>query len=224
MARAARDARDSVRVLARTGDTLVGELLHGQGTFFEWEHYPKGDVYDRRSHCQYYYHAHPASERRGEHGHFHTFVRPAGMPKGVKPAPLPDHKAPRKPNDALSHLIGISMDRRGVPIRLFTTNRWVTGETWYVARDACRLAARFEIDMAHPSWPVNRWLTAMFRLFRPQIVALLTERDRMIARWQQIHPRRNVHKDRRLEIVSEIAIDVDRQVRAIRRALRRRRA
>ena len=29
---------------------------------------------------------------------------------------------------------------------------------------------RFDIDHAYPSWPVNRWLTAMVRLFRPQMV------------------------------------------------------
>jgi hypothetical protein len=37
------------RVLAKTGDNVVGELLRGTDTFFEWDHYPKGDVYDRDS-------------------------------------------------------------------------------------------------------------------------------------------------------------------------------
>ena len=175
MLEAGREAVDCHRVLAKTGDNLVGELLKSHETFYEWDHYPPGDVYDRESHSQYYYHAHPQEERTGEHGHFHTFLRPKGMPKGVRPAKLPGFEMPKDRNDRLSHLIGVSMDKHGVPIRLFTTNRWVTGEVWYEAPDVCAMLDRFEIDLAPPSWPVNRWLTAMVRLFRPQIEALIHE-------------------------------------------------
>ena len=38
-----------------------------------------------------------------------------------------------KGDDAISHLIAISMDAWGDPIGLFATNRWVTDETWYPA-------------------------------------------------------------------------------------------
>ena len=30
------------RVLGRTGDSVVSELLRGHETFYEWDHYPKG--------------------------------------------------------------------------------------------------------------------------------------------------------------------------------------
>ena len=40
---------------------------------------------------------------------------------------------------------------------------------------------RFCIDHANPSWPTNRWITAMMRLFKPQITALLTHRDAVVA-------------------------------------------
>src|SRR3546814_8384282 len=117
-------------------DNLVGELLKNNGTFYEWDHYPPGDVYDHETHGQYYYHAHAADQRfDGEHGHFHTFVRPKGMPPGVRPAPLPGFAAPADPNDALSHLVAIAMTPGGLPFRLFTVNRWVTGEVWYRAED-----------------------------------------------------------------------------------------
>ena len=129
MAEAGLQVLECYRVLAKSDANVVGEVLHGQDTFYEWDHYPKGDVYDWETHAQYYYHAHPAEERSGEHGHFHCFLRPKGMPPGVKPAALPDTVAPGDPNDALCHLVAISMDRAGFPIRLFTTNRWVTGET-----------------------------------------------------------------------------------------------
>ncbi|HSR70967.1 MAG TPA: hypothetical protein VLL72_01180, partial [Kiloniellales bacterium] len=81
MAEAGRAVVEAHRVLARTGDNVVGELLRDHDTFYEWDHYPPGDVYDRESHAQYYYHAHPPEQRfPGEHGHFHTFLRPKGMP------------------------------------------------------------------------------------------------------------------------------------------------
>jgi len=135
------------RVLARTGDNVVGEILRDQGTFYEWDHFPPGDVYDRQTHSQYYYHAHPVDQRfDGEHGHFHTFMRPKGMPESVKPAPVPGFKPPKDPNDALSHLIAISMTPQGLPFRLFTVNRWVTGEVWYSAGDVASLLERFDID------------------------------------------------------------------------------
>lgn len=126
MVAAGDDVIDCHRVLAKTGDNIVGELIRGVETFYEWDHYPKGDVFDHETHSQFYYHAHPQELRGGEHSHFHTFVRPLGMPAGILPAPLPGLELPKGDNDALSHIIGISMDPQGVPIRLFATNRWVT--------------------------------------------------------------------------------------------------
>ena len=90
MLRAGERVRECYRVLAKTDDNIVGELLKGAGTFYEWNHYPDGDVYDHDNHAQFYYHAHSAEERPGEHGHFHAFLRPKGMPAGVRPAPVPD--------------------------------------------------------------------------------------------------------------------------------------
>ena len=170
------------RVLAKTDDNIVGELLKTEENFFEWDHYPDGDVYDGTSHSQYYYHAHPPEERPGEHGHFHTFLRPDGMPDGILPAPLKDYEPPENPDDALSHLVSISMESRGLPVKLFTTNRWVTDEVWYKAEDVRRFVRLFQIDHAQPSWPVNLWISNLVILFRPQIMELVNQRDACLAR------------------------------------------
>ena len=146
MATAAEEALEIAGLLAKTGDNVVGELIKNAGTFYEWNHYPDGDVYDAETGSQFYYHAHPANLRTGEHGHFHTFLRPAGMPAGIAPARVPDLVPPKEPNDALCHLIGISMDDLGAPICLFTVNRWVTGEYWYDGADILRMLDRFEIS------------------------------------------------------------------------------
>ncbi len=223
MAEAGREVIDCYRVLAKSGDTVVGELLRGEGDFYEWTHYPKGDVYDFESHAQYYYHAHPKAERPGEHGHFHTFLRPKGMPKGIRPAPVVGYAPQADANDALSHLVAISMSHGGQAVQLFTTNRWVTGETWYAARDVIAMLDSFVVDLARPSWPVNRWITAMLRLFRPQIEALLIERDRVVAAWQRRYPKDDVFEDRRLEVAAKVEISAEEQMRRVAAALRRHR-
>jgi hypothetical protein len=220
MAAAADEILECYRVLQKTDDNIVGEVLRGHGTFYEWDHYPPGDVYDHETHSQYYYHTHPVELRGGEHGHFHTFLRPKGMPKGVRPADLPDYEPPKDENDDLSHLVAISMDRAGYPTRLFTTNRWVTGEAWYDAEGVIRMLDRFEIDHARPSWPTNRWVTGMIRLFRPQIAALIHERDQGVARWAAQHPGENVYEDRRFEIASMTEISVEEQIKRVAEALR----
>ena len=212
MAAAGLEAIECHRVLARTGANIVGELLRGVETFYEWNHYPAGDVHDDRSHAQFYYHAHPQGLRGREHGHFHTFMRSRGMPPGTRPAPVPDLALPEDEHDALSHLIGISMDDHGVPIRLFTTNRWVTGEVWYAGEDVRNMLDGFVIDHAQPSWPVNRWIGAMLRLFRPQIESLIDARDAVVAAWRAAYPDRDVFEDRALEVTSVLNIDIDVQV------------
>jgi hypothetical protein len=219
MAAAADELSVVTRVLGRTSDNVVGEILRHQGTFFEWNHYPKGDVYDNLTHSQYFYHAHPGGTRDTEHGHFHTFVRAKGMPAYVKPARRKHATCWPMGDEALSHVIGISMAADGRPLRLFSVNRWVTGETWYRADDVCELIDRFEIDHAQPSWPANRWITAMLRLFWPQVMTLVRARDTTVAAWQRKNPSADVLEDRRLEITSQVDVSIELQSRAVRAAL-----
>jgi hypothetical protein len=209
MLAAGEDILECYRVLRNTNDNIVGEVLRDQGTFYEWNHYPEGDVYDRENGSQYFYHAHPTELREGEHGHFHTFLRKRRMPPDARPVPYDGEVAWPAGDDALSHLIGISMDPKGYPISLFTTNRWVTGETWYAARDVCAMLDLYAIDHARPSWPVNRWITGMLRLFRRDIIALIHERDKTVKAWQEKHPDTDVYEDRLLEITSRRKVSVE---------------
>jgi len=183
------------RLLQKAKSNVVREIL--QFPFYENDHYPKGDVVDLESNSQYYYHAH----REEEHGHFHLFYRQ----KDGKPI----------------HLIAISMDNKGIPIGLFTTNRWVTGESWHDAKEVCEMLSHFQIGLAHPSWLVNRWVTAIVRLFHSQIVALIHLRDKKIEEWKQSHPGIDVFEDRNLEVTSEMAISVEKQLQAVYKSLKK---
>lgn len=206
---------DCMRVLAKSGSNLVAEVLGGH-EFIEWNHYPPSDVLDPESHAQYYFHAHPATDRRDrDYGHFHTFLRAKGMPQEIVPEQVPPITAKELPVEPICHLIAISMTREGLPDRLFTTNRWVAGDTWYAAPDIIKMLDRFVIDLSRPSWPLNRWLTAMLVLFRPQIEQLLRARDKRIAAWQAEHPDVEVYEDRRLEVTSSHKISIEDEVRSM---------
>jgi len=218
MQAAGEELLDIYRVIAKTDDNIVGLLLKQSDTFYEWDHYPKGDVYDPGTHSQYYYHAHRGAT--GEHGHFHTFLRAKGMPDGVLALPLERDEPWPRGNDALAHLIAVSMDQFGVPTHLFSTNRWVTGETLFGAQDVIGMLDRFEMDLIWPEWPVNRWLSAMMVLFRPQIEVLLHRRDAVLNSHMLARPGDDVLEDRDLEITALTRIDADRQIAAVRAALK----
>jgi hypothetical protein len=214
--------RECRRYLADRNTDLLTELTAGRGIVQDWRHYPEGDVFDLDTHAQYFFHAHPTDARpASESGHFHTFLRPEGMPPGVAPLLLPElavadvaasppQAAPvkRGARDEVSHLIAISIDHRGDPVRLFTTNRWVTGETWYRAEDVMLMLDRFAVADAHSCEVVNRWVGAMIQLFRPQIVALLRARDATVMAWRW-RRRTHVFDDPRLEITSSLDVALE---------------
>jgi len=225
MTSAAAVIRACRRALAARNIGLLDEIGAGCGALSDWRHYPDGEVYDPRSHAQYFFHAHPGRGRRAtEHGHFHTFLCAEGMPIGMMPlvlpelavadvAPAPPQAAPRKRcvRDEVSHLVAIATDARGEPIQLFTTNRWVTGETWYRSQDVIQMLDRFVIAEAEPSQLLNRWIGAIVRLFRPQITALLVARDEKVMAWRR-RRRTHVFEDPRLEVTSSLDISLDAQL------------
>lgn len=212
MLTASANIQECYRLLLKTEDygNVVREVLKDQGQFVEFDHYPSGDVHDKETFSQYFYHAHRGIN--GENGHFHTFLRSKGMPDNVAPAEYNGKEKWPEGDDALSHIIAISMDPRGYPIGLFSTNRWVTGETFYTAENVIAMLDHFEMDLLYPSWPVNIWITSTIKLFRPQIEWLLHQRDNTIKEWQVKHPDKDVYEDRDLEITSQLTIDVDQQL------------
>lgn len=205
--------------LRKSGMSVVGEVLRGQGEFLIWERYPAGDVYDPDSASQYFYHAHTPDEMaQGENGHFHLFLR-APADAALTLLDLPGARAPDPQAGWLLHLVALSVDASGRPLRLFATNRWVTDETLARADDVIARLDGFDIELAHPNFAVSEWLTAMAALFRPQIESLLRQRDAALTRWAERHPDAPTLEDRRLQNVSEIVIDIPAQIAALEAAL-----
>ncbi|MBN9670085.1 DUF6969 family protein [Roseibium aggregatum] len=210
----------SERELAETGSSVVMEVLRGQGDFLTWERYPKGDQFDLENHSHYFYHAHaPEEMAEDENGHFHLFVRPAGVNRRMDPWRLPGATVPEEPGDRFVHIGAISVDSYGRLIRIFATNRWVTNETLYRSEDVIPLLERFRVETGEPSQVLNDWLTNLVILYRPQLEALLRQRDVTLQTWMSEYPDKDVLEDRTLQNTGEVFVNHAGQIAAIEAAL-----
>jgi hypothetical protein len=221
--------RECRRTLAARGSSVVREAVGRAARIEDWRHYPEGDGYDPVSHAQYFFHRHPTPDEPAEYGHFHLFLRAAGMQAGTQPLLLPERAiakeylstppqaAPSKRGacDEVSHLVAIAIDDRGEPVRLFTTNRWVTGETWYRADDVIRMLDDFTLELAEPDGVLNAWITALVGLYQPEIAMLLRERDKAVMDPRRQRRRIDVFEDPKFEITSSLAIDLDQRLAAV---------
>ncbi|SFF34789.1 hypothetical protein SAMN04488120_102338 [Fontimonas thermophila] len=183
--------------LAHKGITVPG-LLVGGATPAPWIHFPDCDAVDTVRRYRYYYHVHPRRPQ-GEHGHFHLF-RHTG--RRERPA---------------THLIGIAVDPYGLPLRVFTTNRWVTDEYLLPAAKVLRYLRRFRMDRPRRLQLVHDWLRALITVFGPTIVEVLRARDARIGA-----ARPTLLEDRRIEILSASRISLTRQIAMIERLIKRR--
>ena len=217
---------EELAAMAAAGETVAGieasmralgtnprDLLLGGAEPEDFRHYPAGDVYDFASHSQYYMHGH----REGEYGHLHLFLRPKGMPAGMRP------EVAVGGDDSPCHLIAIGLGHNGFATELFTTNRWVTGESWYAADDVAAMLPRLHFEGNSPGHRVGRWAAALVALYRPLIVSLIRRRDQSVAEWAAAHGGKALDDDR-LEITSRAAIDVHLWRQALDQELERQRA
>lgn len=186
--RAAQEAVFCETVLAKSGDNILLETLRG-ATPVTWSHYPPGDVFDRDSGAQWYYHCHAGEDGAAEHGHFHCFMRPNGS------------------EGPIHHLVAVGVDAYGRVIRLFTVNQWVVDDIWVDAPTSIGLLEKFDVQMARPSYLVNRWLTAILALYHSEIAALIVQRDAILAAHTSTEGTPTL-QDRTLEVVSECVVNL----------------
>jgi hypothetical protein len=195
--RAAADAAERLiavmLALAAERRTLPG-LLVGDAVPAPWNHYPRNDARDPASGYRHYYHIHQRRPAR-EHGHFHLFAQARGCAE-------------------VTHLLAVAVDGHGRPLRLFTTNRWVTDETLQPAPRVLALLSRFRMRRPARLQPVHDWLEALPALFAPQIRDLLTARD---ARIRSGRP--GLLDDRRIQILSQCNVSLNRHVAQVQREL-----
>ena len=146
---------------AKKGLTISELALCGAKEFIEWNHYPANDLVDEVSGYEFYYHAHSADEMvDGEHGHFHLFKRCG---------------------HDFHHLIGIALNQQGLPVRLFTTNQWVTGEKFVSAQSVIAQLRDFDMAIKGRMGPIARWISALTKLYFIDMEKLILSRDQKIS-------------------------------------------
>lgn len=208
LARARRDLSAAERGFNRRSLHPVREVLAaGPQPFACYTHYPQAEVEDRAAGYFWYYHAHAPDDRPGwsENGHFHLFAYAALAGDAAVPLAAPDPETAGETRP-FCHLLAISIDRRGAPCRLFTINRWASGETLYPADVVLPLALGFRLGRAAGHAAVSRWLSALIRTHAPQVAALLTARDQALAAHRARDPA-GFAEDRALEVLSTLALD-----------------
>lgn len=200
------------QMITSKGKNILHYTLKKKRIHERMSHYPKGDRIDHTTGSQYFYHCHRENFESTEHGHFHCFIRYKHIPKRVKPAPLADWD--QYMDNPMTHLVAIGMNQFGQPIRLFTVNRWVTSEIWYEAKHIEYFLKRYKMTLADdPYWQVlDQWVEGMLHLFSPQISWLYQARDHYMQHRQSLNPESNPYMDTEIEELSEIPIDLKKQI------------
>ena len=197
---------------ARQGIGLAQVAMAGATTLEPWRHYPRGDVIDRHNASQFYYHAHGSSRcPAAEHGHFHLFARESAPDACASPAELAGGQsvAPaRDPAQRFVHLVALSLDARGLPLRWFVTNRWVTGGRWADAASVIAALARFAPQAHGRMAPVCEWVSAMTVLYGQTIAALLRRRDALVDRRLAHASPESFFEDRSVDVITETRISL----------------
>lgn len=196
---AARTAAEIQLAYAAKGTSLAQAALAGAHTCREFQHYPAKDASDPGARSRFYYHAHTSLRYpREEHGHFHLFQY------GVSGK-----------TDDFYHLIALSLDARGNPLRWFSTNRWVTGERWQSAGEMTAGLLDYRIQQRGRLAPVARWLSAMVCLFSADIATVLQERDLSISGRIANIGQEAALEDRSLDVISECSASLTERLREL---------
>lgn len=155
-------------VQARKSRTMLFPFIGRSAQFQAWQHYPQNDAMDSSGAWQFYYHAHDASHEGGarhpqEHGHIHLFRRDG--------------------QGRLSHLAGLSMDPRGIPLAWFACNQWVTGERWKSAASMCHGLESLRLGLRGPLAGAALWFSDLVRAYAHPLRSMLLERDTALERY-----------------------------------------
>ena len=203
------------QMISDKGTSILHYTLQNKKQHESMRHYPKGDRIDHQTGSQYFYHCHREDLERGEHGHFHCFLRYKQIPAHIKPTLLTDWD--KYIDNPMTHVVAIAMDRLGQPIRLFSVNRWVSSEIWYDAKQTPKFTKRFKMTLTDdPYWMIlDQWIESMVHLFAPQIAWVYNQRDIMIKAHQQQNPDESVYDNLDIEELSSIEIDLTKQIQWI---------
>ena len=168
------------KALNEAGTNPASAALDGQERVMDpYRHYPsKAGIKDHKTGHSFFFHAH----REREYGHFHTFsVDRYGAPV---------------------HVVMISVNARGEPFQISTTNQWVTGTRYIPAKDMKPFIEGFSMDPAVFAQPdLVRFVSAVIHAHPTDLMTMYEERDQWLARYKADH-QTDPFKDLKHEVLS----------------------
>ncbi len=187
-------AIDYVRSLAARNVNPLAAIVGSRRAPPVFHQFPQPGINRVGEGLGYFYHSHdaPASPTR-EHGHFHLFGR-ARRRRGEDPV------------DSYVHLAGIGVDANGAPLRLFTTNLWVTAGRWRSAAFIRGELNRFAHRATRPDSGAERWIGLLLRLFPAEIRSVLRLRELKVAGWRREGVVQRRLADRRIHLLSAVPL------------------
>jgi len=179
--------------MAEAETNPVLEIIDKNKPLEENKKYPAGLLQFNKMGWRAYYHCHPASRSgnhrfKGEHGHFHIFVRTQTEP------------------ETWSHLVALAIDNMGQPLGWFTVNHWVTGEAWVGANRLVKFLTKTPYDRQNSL--VESWLLSLLDLSSETVKNVLYERDKIMELKQHEADGENIKQDKNLYLLSETAMNL----------------
>ncbi len=200
------------RTLSKAREHLLTCVLEGKPPK-QWAHYPEEDAIDVRRRYQWYYHSHSPADRPGttEHGHIHLFARTDSRRSLIDSNAESAFLKQLGSDDSAAktrHLLAIGLSPVGVPISLFTVNRWVTGDQLLSSAGSLRLLESPSMNTGFEQ--VDRLLASLIKLYRPQIRMLFGKRDQSL--FSRARRGAGTLDDQSLEVLSEQKINLDQRL------------
>ncbi len=194
-------------ILAKKNDSVITEFLRGVSEVKTDQFYPEDTVEDEETGCQFYFHAH--SDRPEEYGHFHTYVMEAGLPKDIIAVAPSTFGEPSDPDRTHCHIIAIGIKKDGTIDSLFTLNHWSSQEAKYALEDLEKILDCFDITHAHPSYPVNRWISSFIKMYKLEILELYKQRETLLYALQTSEPDITAMANENVDVTSKVSISIE---------------
>jgi len=172
----ARSLLEAIVQMGRAETNPVLMILDGKMPN-EIHRYPPDGISFAQDRWRAFYHSHETPDKaKGEHGHFHIFVRL------------------KKNQDSWTHVAGLAVDTMGQPIEWFAANKWVVRGDWHSANHLKRHLP--SLDTHGDSNLTAHWLAALIGTYRDEINDLLEKRDRFVEIHAEVGSKSNLFEDR----------------------------
>lgn len=186
--------------MAEAETNPVLEIIDQNKPLEENKKYPPALLQFNQTGWRAYYHCHPASRAgnhrfKGEHGHFHLFVRIQTDP------------------EEWSHLVALAIDNMGQPLGLFTVNHWVTGEKWESSAVLENYLKVIPYDKQDNM--VECWLLSLLSLSCDMVKTVLHQRDKILQEKQLKRAKEkndqkyDIKQDKDIYVLSEKALNLE---------------